>query len=337
MTSARQCKIYKSAPRYRTVVLPHAGGGRRRQVRLIPDSSKSLLRALSEEAKADFGLLSFCRSDCDWAPPKHLFGDFICRIKADSRSVDVLSVDTMASLLHNILVSVMGLGDSADYQVKVDTDALVLRVFDVALGLEGGSHILNHLYTALAHEIENAISSFVPVEVALSHVVPGAVLFALEEERSLSCGYCSGHFSDRSGGVGTRRDDAFLRKVWSTAERMWLTQQALMRMKPLCWEAVTPLVDPRGLSNCPGATMRGLKCAIRLRAWINGDGIVEFRRRDALRAVDGSFTLGDGVEEALSILSQHGVIRECPPFGGNTPGRKPGAWWIVNPSVFERR
>jgi hypothetical protein len=155
----------------------------------------------------------------------------------------------------------------------------------------------------------------------------------LEEERASSRGNRSRRSFDGGGEGGQHSNRAFMRKVWRAAKQA--DQQALMRGETPRWEPLMPLVDPRGLPYCPGSTMRGVKCAVRLLAWINGDGITEFRRRDALRAVDGTFSLSDGAEEALGILSRHGAIRECAPLGGGTPGRKSGTWWIVNPSVSD--
>jgi hypothetical protein len=74
------------------------------------------------------------------------------------------------------------------------------------------------------------------------------------------------------------------------------------------------------------------KCALRLEAWWRREGIEEFRGRDACRAVDGTYKEVI-VGQALRILIAHGYVQECPFPPYSHPGRRPSAWFLVNPKV----
>lgn len=104
------------------------------------------------------------------------------------------------------------------------------------------------------------------------------------------------------------------------------------------WRPLTPLIDASGAVTCSVALSdRAVRCAIKLTAWFRSCGVTEFRRRDALRAVDGSFTLTDGVADALAVLIAHGYLMECPfpPYAYS--GKRVSPWFVVNPEVFSMR
>ncbi|MBP2312941.1 hypothetical protein [Azospirillum soli] len=101
------------------------------------------------------------------------------------------------------------------------------------------------------------------------------------------------------------------------------------------WRPLIPLLDASGVSACSSAfPERTVRCAIKLVAWLRSCGVTEFRRRDALRAVDGTFTLNKGVADALTVLIAHGHLKECPFPPYSYPGKRASPWFIVNPAVF---
>jgi hypothetical protein len=103
---------------------------------------------------------------------------------------------------------------------------------------------------------------------------------------------------------------------------------------PRDWLPFVPLISPNAASGCDANySVAGLKCAIRLIAWCRSNKVYEFRQRNALQAVDGTFTLDYGVSEGLAILQSHGYLRECPFPRFSYRGRRP-RWFVVNPSLF---
>jgi len=106
--------------------------------------------------------------------------------------------------------------------------------------------------------------------------------------------------------------------------------------KPLVFPRIRPLINERGEIGCGmGHSNDGVKCAITLESRFRQKCIVEFTQRDALRAVDGTFTLDCGVEEALRILVATGHILECPDLSPKSNGRRP-TWFLVNPEVLRQ-
>lgn len=100
---------------------------------------------------------------------------------------------------------------------------------------------------------------------------------------------------------------------------------------------ISALINERGEISCGmGHSNDGVKCAITLESRFRQKRIEEFTQRDALRAVDGTFTLDCGVEEALRILVATGHILECPDLSPKSNGRRP-TWFLVNPEVLRQK
>lgn len=103
---------------------------------------------------------------------------------------------------------------------------------------------------------------------------------------------------------------------------------------PRDWLPIVPLISPSGASGCNvNCSVSGIKCAIKLIAWCRSNKVYEFSQRNALQAVDGTFTRDHGVSEGLAILQSHGYLRECAFPKLSYPGRRP-RWFVVNPSAF---
>lgn len=106
--------------------------------------------------------------------------------------------------------------------------------------------------------------------------------------------------------------------------------------KPLVFPRISALINERGEIGCGMRHANdGVKCAVTLESRLSQKRILEFTQRDALRAVDGTFALGCGVEEALRILVAIGHIVECPDLSPKSNGRR-STWFLVNPEVLRQ-
>jgi hypothetical protein len=100
------------------------------------------------------------------------------------------------------------------------------------------------------------------------------------------------------------------------------------------------LIGPSAVSMCgPEHADSASKCARKLIAWISDRRIVEFGRRNALKALDGSEHLrgksgnGGGVEDALRILIAGAYIQKCPSPPSDYACKRPSPWYLVNPAL----
>ncbi|SDH16770.1 Protein of unknown function [Lentzea fradiae] len=68
-----------------------------------------------------------------------------------------------------------------------------------------------------------------------------------------------------------------------------------------------------------------------LLAWIAGERLPQFTRREAHRANRGRFTSASEIGPALDLLEEHGHIRQLPPPERHGAGRKPSPTYLVHP------
>jgi hypothetical protein len=102
------------------------------------------------------------------------------------------------------------------------------------------------------------------------------------------------------------------------------------------------VIDPPSASMCSTVHAESAsKCARKLLAWILDRHLLEFGRRNALRAVDGSERLrgksgnGGGVEDALRILIAGSYIQQCPSPPSAYACKRPSPWYLVNPALYD--
>ena len=70
--------------------------------------------------------------------------------------------------------------------------------------------------------------------------------------------------------------------------------------------------------------------------WIRTQELREFTKRDAFEATKGRFRQVATMEPAISLLEDHGCIRQRASAVRNGPGRKPSPSYEVNPYIFTR-
>lgn len=68
--------------------------------------------------------------------------------------------------------------------------------------------------------------------------------------------------------------------------------------------------------------------------WIEKTSIRSFTRRDCYRSVKGPFKRADDCDPALTLLVDHGYLREVQSVERDGPGRKPSPIYEVNPIIF---
>ena len=358
MGSALQRRIFRCAPRFHDVHLPSPDGEGPPRVKLIPDTPKARQRAL-EDGATHFDTLSFLRREESWASPRMLFGAFYCHLMVtEGVAAERLFAD-IAALIPDISPQGFLLRDVVSISfthLRLDGITIGMAIPARAFGMEGGSPVLSEFYEAVAEEFQRQFSVrgagylrvvYRPLTEVRNQKLPleqYAIPLTFQEfvacsPKQLRITAAQPRRIPDIPSQGCMRNEALRRDLIREAEsryRRRMTMTAAKRkvvVRP--WLQPMPLIDANGQSACPGATMDGLKCAIKLQTWIRQQGITEFRCRNASQAVSGTFTLDNGLDEALDILSRHGFIRECEPFVYNSRGRRSGPWQVLNPMVLQ--
>jgi hypothetical protein len=340
--STTQRKILFEAPKFR---LFYCRGDRKKG--LIPDNRKGRQWALAQGA-THFGALSFNRPDGNGLPPAWRWGDFYFRLSDQQRSLRQIKA-ALEYAVYRILridpasVKATYLGPQAvgitlpatffentpEMPTRLDHYSALARILKG--WVEGNNSKAPHPNrTGLRFHYHSLMD-------ADNHALPCggyAVPMPLNEFLIMS----EGDLISRSTkpcdigefGYGRSTSPYILTMVHDEARRT-----------PPCptppqsdWLPHIPLVAPNGTSTCAiHHSFDGVKCAIKLVTWCRNKGVNEFRQRNVLRAFDGSFTLDDGISEALGILLSQGHLRECLFPNYSYPGRRP-RWFVVNPSVF---
>jgi hypothetical protein len=343
-----QSRIFQSAPRYRHFYIrehdcPAIG-------HLIPDTTNARKRALVQGA-THFDALTFLRFDETSAPARRLFGDFYCRLIGHRFAGDDL-FQIAASVIPNIFMYPLQADVSAVSITYVNEHVVGITIPASMFGMEDGSPLLDRIYRTFADWLQREVRKQAP---SIFIGYDGSVDAANRP-------YGNGTFAvpltwDEYGAASPEKlkqlsrsprevspapsSSRFPKELLSHIENSAGHQHRLamqsaagqvMGNPALAWTASSPLVDERGALVCMGASPEGIKCALRILNWLRFSKISEFRQRDALRTVDGTFTLGYGAGEALNLLTHHAYIRVCEFPEYDYPGRRPSPWYIVSPA-----
>ena len=340
-----QITILNDAPKFRYY---YAGGQQEKYI--IPDTLKAGKWAI-ENGATHFDALSFCRFEKREIPATYRWGDFHCHLTdmGKNRTDDIMRSQRVLS---NFLCEHMRMFDHTLVKLTpLGVRQMALTIPDFFFRMENGSEILLEYYEAIANELRNwpeirsemivihhdgriGVES-IPRGIDGSPILPMRGKFASASGGSRHQATVSPH-SIPFDAPGARIDpeiDADLKRMALRRQNAHYKTRRVSRKE---WPALKPLYDATtgaltcGLEHSESA----VKCAISLKAWFIRAEVGEFRRQNALKAVDGSFTLKGGVLDALQILVAHGYIRECPliPAIGYS-GQRP-VWFVVNPAVF---
>lgn len=347
MTSPRQLAIFRHAPRFVGAYMPEDEQSAHPLV--IPDTSVARARAAADGASR-FDTLSFNRPDEPWAPHRRLFGDFYGLLHP-ARGYSGEEIRT--ALVDQLAGTLSGRFQWCDWTamrfVHLRYNSLVIgvKIPAAAFGMEAGSPYLHTIYRRFAEALTNVATGGTrqPFQIEFSDqtVVPNlyrgldgfAVSMTYDDIHGKSASDVRRHASeprdiDTLASASLLGGDHFW-TVLQEAKNAW-EESLATRLKPE-WLDIVPIFGPHDYaSRIP--TIDGTKCAMKLKAWMQAQDVREFRQRDALAAVDGTFTRDHGVAEALNILEQHNVVRTCSRPATRYPGRPPGDWYIVNPKLF---
>ena len=347
-----QRKILQEAPKFRYYYLPET-----RERQLIPDADNDTDRAAARKYALNWGAThfsarSFYRFEVDGQPSPHQFGDFYCRLTA--QRFDALTAIRRMLLLAEAL-AFCKLRISVQQSVRftyLGEWRLGMTIPAAVFGLEGGSPVLRDYYLVLAEEMRKWAVEFGFGDIEISHddgidvencqLSHGAYAVPLMwDELAAMCegGSLQAILSPRSApsiAFRERINTEVHFDVMCEAKSRWTARRKAGGAPKREWPTLRPLIDDTGASACGSAhSEAAVKCAIKLLAgWFRPRGISEFRRQNALRAVGGSFTLDNGVADALQILMAHNYLQECPFPAYRYPGRRPSPWYLVNPAVF---
>lgn len=332
-----QQKILMRAPKYRRfTTLPG-----RREFKIIPDTPKALEWAIRQHGATHLSTLSFHRLNLDGKTVPYQWGDFYCRWM-DGAS------DRGASRLHDVLCLIMLRRlpqiDPSEIRVTLLGKQQIGITFPAAFfHLTQGAAWLRQYYKLFADTLRNWVAELGCTNLIVQHDdfidIPNRRVGDMGYAVSMSMAeYLSTEECKLPQLMRLPREQPVLRcvsvidsdigsELQSTAFHLMKQQQGRNQTG---WSETKPLLNPFGGSNYPPTS---IKCALSLIKWCHLHRLVEFSRRDALRAVDGTFTLNNGVADALRILQTHNHILECPVPDIRCGGRHP-LWYLVNPSIF---
>lgn len=347
--SMTQTKILMTAPKALYCYTYKAG-----QKWLIPDTARAKERAIELGAK-EWDALLFHRLDENRRPSPWRIGDFSCRIKL-LPSFSQTGLCRIVEYIERCLLENAGLSnvDCARF-IYVNSRSLDMTLPLFSFSLPYASLFRRYYYIALVEHMKALANAFHFDDVDISYsgrlTAPNtktldrryAISINLQDllsQRHNLIGAAEIHrYStciSRNGFIDSEICGSLLTRAKSLHEAH--TASSCARLE---WNArgthcpFRPLISEDGAVSCgPNTSARAVKCAIKLTGWLQRDGIVEFRRRDALRAVDGSFTLDTGVDEALRLMTAHGYLIQCPLPTYSFGGRPPSPWYVVNPAVF---
>ncbi|MGE4338520.1 MAG: hypothetical protein AB7E55_21440 [Pigmentiphaga sp.] len=317
---------------------------------VVPDTPVGRDRVVAAGA-GYFDTLSFLRPDEPWAPPRRFFGDFYGKLSLDTRLIGGEKIGTaLVDLLCGHLAGRLlwqGFAALRFVHLSFASSLIGIKIPAGAFGMAAGSPYLHYVYDTFAEVLTNLITEGKRpgLQVTYSRRVPAPNLdiksqgFAVQMKCDDIWGKSANdillHASEpKEADTPTTTcqfsGDHFC-YILRHAESKW--QESLALRKQPKWLGILPILNPCGSTIC-FSSPEGIKCAIKLKAWCQTQRVEEFRQRDALVAVDGTFTRDHGVAEALSILEQHNIIRACRRPATNSRGRNSGGWYIVNPGLF---
>ena len=331
MMTPDQAELLLHAPRYRM-----AYGATKKAQLLIPDTEKALQWAAKSGAER-VDSLTFHRLEPDGKPSRYRAGDFHCRISRVFSSAEA-GMSMLTNAISHLLVFRLKMSALTDINIIYICRSEIEFTVPMA-SFHGASNSinLNHYYLALS-KILNAFLSESDWR-GLRIIYDGkanipnhplgndefAVPFRLAELATMSEDYLSQAVCRPRPSPGQGFSDEIShdlhQMIMQEARRIGKSD----RPEP-AWEALRPFDRSSGYTS-------GAVCAEHLLGWIQGRGITEFSRRNAIRIMDGKFTLHGGVEAALQLLLAGGYIRKCPPLRSHYPGHPPASWYLVNPLI----
>jgi|GEM_PF-6306965 len=335
--NAYQQRILQAAPKFRF----YFTGVRR--LGIIPDTPKGREWAVTQGA-THLSALQFHRCDVNGQVAAQQWGDFCCTLISRSpgtgrqKFIDALR----EALAHLFIGGLQALHPASVTLIHQGEQSMGLCIPATFFGLLPGASYLGEFYKGFAAQMDGwlrecwsgiavhydsrvrALNSPLP---AGDYAVPMLAENVLAWSNSELRHWAMSPRSVMAAGCGTSGIDSELKgELLASAKRNGSTPE-------LSWRSLIPLVDEAGALSCQkGRSMEGCRCAIKLVQWFRGRGLGEFRQRDALRAVDGSYRRDQGVEEALRTLSAHRYIQECPTPNFSYPGRRT-RWFVINPAA----
>lgn len=349
-----QKDIFRNSPRFLNYYLKE--DTRHQHPCLIQDTPNARKRALAAGA-VYFDTLSFLRREYSLAEERRYFGDFYCVIsRHNDLPIERFLYNVSDDIPNNLMIR-FNLEDIRAFSflyLSYEGNVIGIRISAAAFGMLNGAPFLHEIYHNFSKSLlaPPTFSSRPRMEVQYTpfmdapnrrlplgeHAVPltqeeihGASLDDLRQLASipreippLKCARSMGN-----------REFLQIQAQGEAQGRKKLTDHGSKSAKPH-WPSHTPLIKPSGTPSDPDVSGNDIKCALHLSEWIRRRGIREFRQRDALKAVDGTFKRDSGVVQALIILQNHNVISVCEPLVPTLPGRPVGPWFIVNPDFQDR-
>jgi hypothetical protein len=351
LRSPYQHRLIATAPRSL-----HYYVGRERKG-LIPDTMKARLWAVEKNGATHFDCFTVHRFNLDGTPGAYKVGELYFRIR--DRSCQNIDNGNMLEFIRSVLSFPCRIQDpSVCKLIYLGTFTVGLTIPASAFGIDHGGEILPHLYRAFQRVfVSSAVELYsgrfdiqlverVDVENKRLYENTYAVPFRLGEIAADSASLENLSREPRAAPDGERNqtiDPDLLRKLQTSALQTWRVQSCLNRRpassKRPQIKYLRESAKDNSMSGSPYA-FSAMRCAQKLIAWISKENLVEFCRRNSLRATSGSERLygktgnGGGISDALDILLAHGYIQECPFPPTGYAYRRPSPWYEVNPDIY---
>jgi hypothetical protein len=348
LISTYQKRLIVNAPRLVFYYVEQKPGG------IIPNTQNARRWAVEKRGATHFDCFAFHRFNLHNDPCDYKVGDFYCTIIANNAKY-INNNDIFRFIIDLLIDSLRLCGPSSARLIYLGELRLGLTIPAKFFGIEDGGEFLPYLYrAAFVRMLDRAAKLHVGrfdiqyhnrVDVENKSIGPDryAVPFRLGEIDLDSHSFLDNLSRTPRAAPDAKWDQIIGHEILSElrSEASLTRLQDLKRAKKFKWSEeskLRPLTVPTGASACSQENIfSAVKCACKLVAWISKKGIVEFGRRDALRAVDGSERLhgksgrGGGVADALDILVAYDYVQKCPFPPIDYPCKRPSPWYEVNP------
>jgi len=348
MIGPKQLEIFGNAPFYTKYFAGSGGKGH-----LIPDTPKAKHWAIQQGA-THFETFSVLRAGNHHPAPLFLKGD-ISFVFSTYQTKPRLAFTSLKAKLKNFFPPYLGAGACNSIMVQmIGPNCYALSLPCHIFGLKYGGLYLQEYAEQIAYDfnyaqrIRNAESPEAYCNLFTKIAIPGTEwakcmrvtehtwrtfemltydeIWNSSQSNSVPRLHCASEPDNHTIDTGT------LERLSYLAPKRWSTKYRSNNYESL-WKPPLPLLSSQhNITAHPHeASDIGVKCAISLLQWCRQFKITEFRRRDASRAVDGTFTRDYGLDEALNILLAHGYLREFTMPRYTYPGRRPSPWYVLNP------